>query len=169
MDEDKAGNSKIVGSFIAGFIIGIGIMFLIGDRVPSLNGNGGDDNVNGSGVGSTLMSENNSIAVLDQLPGERVLLSGVSLENDGWVVIHEEVNGALGNALGAQRFDAGVREKGYVKLLRNTEANQTYHALLYDDNGDKEFNLEDDRPLRDSLGEFIESVFKVVHVDRKTE
>ncbi|MCH8049919.1 hypothetical protein IIB51_00700 [Patescibacteria group bacterium] len=169
MDEDKAVNSKVIGSFIAGFIIGIGIMFLIGDRVPSLNGGGGDDNMTGSGGNSALVSENNNVAISDQLSGDRVLIDTVSIEKDGWVVIHEEVNGVLGNALGAHRLNAGVSEKVYVKLLRNTEINQTYHALLYNDNGDKEFNLGDDSPLQDSLGGFIEGVFMAVQIDRKTQ
>ena len=168
--DDKVQSGKLVGSFIAGLIIGVGVMFLIGSSDLKPNTDVVGKELGGiSNDGMTLKSENGSISVSDQLSGDRVLLDEVSFESVGWVVIHEENNGVLGNALGARRFDAGLNKKGYVKLLRNTEIDQTYHALLYNDNGDKEFNLENDMPLRDSAGGFIEAVFNVVRVDRKSE
>ena len=62
------------------------------------------------------------------------------------MVIHEGTASHVGNALGAARFDKG-EHSGVVGLLRPTEPGVTYRAVLYRDNGDKEFNLDTDFPF----------------------
>jgi len=89
---------------------------------------------------------NDSIVVRNQAPGLRVNIDKAVLEENGWVVIHEGTASHIGNALGAARFDAG-EHSGVVELLRATETQKTYWAVLYRDNGDKEFNLDSDFPF----------------------
>ncbi|MAZ67701.1 hypothetical protein CL652_02955 [bacterium] len=95
-------------------------------------------------------AESTNIEVRDQIAGERVAVASATLSSDGWIVIHEENNGLIGNALGAVRRNAGTYQNIEVPLLRSTIANLRYWVVLYSDNGDKQFSLRDDFPLRDN-------------------
>ena len=182
-DESKKMNQKLLLSFIAGLIVGGGVTwFVIGSEVlsPTVddvedttmtdttgNAAGGDSSRDENG--STVMgTDNDRIIVEDQLAGDRVLLREVELTNASWVVVHEETDSFLGNALGAARLDPGVYEGGYVELLRNTETGSTYHVLMYQDNGDKEFNLDEDSIVVDAEGNSVCAIFEAIRVDRKT-
>ena len=89
------------------------------------------------------------LVVNSQLSGNHVNVVSVTFPAmGGWVVIHEIKEGELGNALGAQFFGEGSWS-GTVSLLRNTVVGNTYAAVLYGDNGDKQFTLESDKPLTD--------------------
>ncbi len=100
------------------------------------------------------------ITVADQTAGDSVRVGAVSLDADGWVVIHEEHNGVIGNALGAARETAGEHTNVVVPLLRATEAGNRYWVVLYGDNGDREFHLSDDFPFRESAGEPVIGSFQ---------
>jgi len=78
---------------------------------------------------------------------------------NGWVVIHESSNGAPGNILGAQRFDAGAYSGGSVELLRDTLAGQTYFAMLHLDNNDKSFDHNTDLPVLDDTERIVMTSF----------
>lgn len=109
----------------------------------------------------------NNITVTDQIAGDRVLISLVSLSDGGWVVVHEIVDGVPANALGAQRFDMGVHKDMSVDLLRQTEVGHTYVAILYSDNGDGMFSLGEDIPFVNTSGEFISATFQTIQIDRR--
>ncbi len=81
-----------------------------------------------------------SISVSDQAAGEMVTLGRVDMTVDGWVVVHEDRDGAPGNILGAQRFDAGSYSGGSVELLRPTVAGGKYYVMLHADDGDKMYD-----------------------------
>lgn len=87
----------------------------------------------------------------DQPAGSSVRVTDVSLPPEGaWVVVHEiGPNAVFLNALGAHRYDTHVRE-GVVQLLRPTEPGRQYAVVLYRDNGDRQFSLEEDFPLLDA-------------------
>ncbi|MEX0652305.1 MAG: hypothetical protein WD509_03195 [Candidatus Paceibacterota bacterium] len=89
---------------------------------------------------------NDAIIVQNQKPGMTVVIDKAVLEEDGWIVIHEGTVSHIGNALGASRFDKG-EHSGVVELLRSTERGVIYRAVLYRDNGDKEFSLDSDFPF----------------------
>ncbi len=89
------------------------------------------------------------LEVNNQLSGNHVNITSVTFPSmGGWVVIHEVSEGELGNALGAQYFSEGSWS-GTVSLLRNTVVGNTYAAVLYGDNGDRQFTLTTDKPLTD--------------------
>jgi heme A synthase len=90
-----------------------------------------------------------AILVSNQIAGGMVKIDNVALTFDGWVVIHEDRNGAPGNVLGAQRFDMGTYAGGQVELQRNTVAGGKYYAMLHVDNGNKLFDLKDDAVTMD--------------------
>lgn len=103
--------------------------------------------------------ESNVISVTTQPSGDTVLVDAATLEADGWIVVHEEKNGLIGNALGAVRRDAGAYRAVEVPLLRATLPNARYWVVLYRDNGDRQFQFSDDTPLRDSAGTTIMKSF----------
>ena len=84
-----------------------------------------------------------------------------TLSVSGWVAIHEDRLGALGNILGAQRFEPGIH-LGEVELLRPMTSGSTYHAVIYQDFGDHGFNTSDDAPIKNAEGKIIEAVFKAL-------
>ncbi len=89
------------------------------------------------------------LEVNNQLSGNHVNITSVTFPSmGGWIVIHEVVEGELGNALGAQHFSEGSWS-GTVSLLRNTVVGNTYAAVLYGDNGDRQFTLGADKPITD--------------------
>lgn len=92
-----------------------------------------------------------SLSIGNQSAGLQVAVAQVSLPYSGWVVIHEDRDGVPGNALGAARID-GNRPSTTVELLRGTLPGKVYYGLLYRDDGDKLFSLDNDFPIRDASG-----------------
>lgn len=103
---------------------------------------------------------NSAIVVHNQNAGLSVSVSKAELPEDGWVVIHEGTASQIGNALGAARFDRGAHG-GVVELLRATEPGILYRAVLYRDNGDREFDLDSDFPFIGDGNQPILSTFTV--------
>lgn len=101
-----------------------------------------------------------AIIVRNQSAGRMVVIEKAVFEEDGWVVIHEGTASHIGNALGATRFDSGVHS-GVVELLRATEAGEMYRAVLYRDNGDREFNLDSDFPFLQNSNQPVLTTFTV--------
>lgn len=101
----------------------------------------------------------NTIVVANQPAGDAVVVSLLSLEKSGWIAIHEDRDGALGNILGARRFNEGQYVAETVKLLRGTVGGATYHAVLHLDDGDSNFNYKTEIPVRDALGSLIAEDF----------
>lgn len=85
-----------------------------------------------------------TVEVRAQKAGDTVHLDKVVVTNSGWVAIHEATaGGELGGILGAARYDTGIWQ-GEVVLLRNTSAGKYYSAVVYHDDGDKEFDFKKD-------------------------
>ena len=84
-----------------------------------------------------LAPESGAVSVLDQPPGETVIVESVTVPPPGvWVAVREMNGRDLGNVLGAARV-TGPRRPVVVALLRATEPNRSYAIELYrDDNGD---------------------------------
>ena len=80
----------------------------------------------------------------------------VSLSLSGWVALHEETaDGAMGNILGARRFAHGKYFGSAIELLRVTDGEKTYYAVLHSDNGDNIFDFETETPAKDESGALI--------------
>lgn len=165
--EGRAGKAQLVIAFILGLIVGILV-------APTFFGHKStiDDDKAMKEDGTEMTEEgdatakNNTVSVIDQLAGDRVLIKEITLEESGWAVVHEDIEGVPGNALGAQRFDPGTFENGYVELLRNTENNKLYYVILYTDDGDGEFDIKKDTQIL--AGETpISTTFNTVTIDRK--
>jgi hypothetical protein len=87
-----------------------------------------------------------TLRLVDQKAGGEVYVAGVALSRPGWVAVREEQGGEGGRILGARWFPEGDHE-GSVELLRNTTAGGRYHAYLFLDDGDKEFDPHKDVPI----------------------
>ena len=153
----------IVG-LVIGFLVGVAA-FYERDEEPemideeredlALNGNAtalsADDDRKALETESVFV-ESELVHIKDQSAGNTVFISRVELKGSGWVAIHDDIEDAPGSILGAQRFDAGVYQ-GTVNLLRPTEVGDTYHATLWRDNGDNEFDHTQDilLPLEENM------------------
>jgi hypothetical protein len=104
---------------------------------------------------SGLVASSTSVRVSDQAAGGHVVVYDAHLSQDGWIVIHEVVNGHVANALGAALRNAGEYEQVEVQLLRGTEAGRAYVVVLYADNGNRQFDIRADQPLLDAVGDPI--------------
>lgn len=165
-----------VAAFVGGVLLGGAALLAWGDReaAPDSNSTSGtisqeETSTSGLSTGGTRSPGNgtatvsdgsDSLRVPDQQPGLSVAVSG-TLAAASWVVVHEDRDGVLGNALGAAWFPAG-EVNGYVPLLRSTEGERLYHAVIYRDNGDKIFDLHGDSPLRRATGEYVETQFRTL-------
>jgi hypothetical protein len=103
---------------------------------------------------------NFSFSVADQAAGTSVALGTIAYPTtEGWIVVHEDVNGSLGNALGAARFNtaAGLNPQS-VSLLRATTAGKDYHVVFYSENGDRMFDIREDAVMMKD-GTMLSSMF----------
>lgn len=87
----------------------------------------------------------------DQFPGPLVFVSSVKLPEGGWVAIHRDEAGAPGAIVGAGYFDKDL-SSGEVNLSAASKEGETYHAVLYHDNGDLNFDTKTDLVYRDAAG-----------------
>lgn len=155
-------NIKIILIFIIGFILGSLVTPIVtSDRINLLT-----DKKSENKEETAPLQSINSVNVSNQLAGNRVLLDSIILSESGWAAVHEDINGNFGNALGAQRFDAGSNS-GYVDLLRNTETGNIYYVILYKDNGDDKFDLKSDTVFVNDSEEVILDTFETIMFDRK--
>lgn len=170
-DTKQPDTKKVVVAVVIGFFIGFGSAWLwlnrpttssglvvdIDEAAETKDNNGFDEAVEESG---DVFVEDNIVLVKDQSAGGSVFVSRVEVESSGWVAIHEDAGGQMGNVLGARRFDPGVHQ-GTVELLRGTEKGKMYYATLRRDNGDKEFGLDSDTPFKNNAGEIVFMRFEV--------
>jgi hypothetical protein len=140
---------------IGGAVIGILFGFSIGAYWYNVSPTKGDDaaltatSTPQSSKGTdevtlAVVDEGAFIAVSDQLAGKVVIINSLVIGTPGWVAIRETSPAGFGNILGARRVDAGAWSTLPVELLRGTESGMFYHAVLYKDDGDGEFDHKAD-------------------------
>ncbi len=100
-----------------------------------------------------------SLSVIDQSSGNVVHVSQAVLAQEAWVAIREDMNGGLGNILGAHWYPTGTHT-GSVELLRGTGSGSTYYAVVYVDDGDKIFDHKKDVLLTDKKGQIFATKFR---------
>jgi hypothetical protein len=159
MERESFFSMRMIITFIVGIIIGfLGTWIPMRDTAEPTNNIEVETEVVEEKASDVALSGENAILVRDQKAGLTVDIELVTLENTGWVVIHEDNNGILGNALGAQLFIAGVNS-GTVELLRGMEAGRAYHAAIRQDDGDNAFDLTKDLLLSDGKGDPVRVKF----------
>lgn len=128
------------------------------------DGNGEDEGVMVMPVNSTTLNNmpesGYTVSVADQKAGGIVYASQLVFEKESWLAIREQVDGQIGNILGAQRYPAGTHT-GVVKLLRDTNPGRTYYAVIFIDDGDGKFDFKKDAKLTDTQGSVVTTIFKI--------
>lgn len=102
---------------------------------------------------SGLIISNNAIYVAEQALGRSVSVSLTRLEKSGFVVIHEDADGAPDKILGVSGLlPVGETENPKtITLSRVMRDGEIIYAMLHIDNGDGKFDAADDKPALDSV------------------
>lgn len=187
MNDNKTQESKkTVVAFVAGLIIG-GLLVWMFSGAPkeSTTDNALTDNKSNVSLdkqtdGAQVTGGNNkdqtatasTTAVPDKgnftflvanQPAGAVVLLGKDMKyptKEGWIAVQDEMNGKLGNVLGASRYDTEVGLTPHsVELLRSTKTGKTYHVVYYTESGDRIFSRVDDAPMKATGGGIIETTF----------
>jgi hypothetical protein len=182
MDDAKRQESKkTVVAFVIGLLIGGLLVWLFSGSLGSskketaLNESGSidaaieqglnevsrDEEASSTGAKTATDKHDFSFSINDQPAGMTVSLGNVKYPTDeGWIAVHEEIGGELGNVLGASRYDTnvGLLPKT-VELLRSTIKGKTYHVVYYSESGDRMFDRKEDKPLTKEGGGLIEATF----------
>lgn len=161
----------VAGSTIVGLCLGLGTGYLIwgakGGNVVKISKNSDavvknvqqEVEKNQAAVVASLQSGAEYIEVADQPAGKSVSVQKANLGSLGWIAVHENINGELGNVLGARAYATGEHVGVVVPLLRGTTAGQTYHVGIYKENGDGKFDRKIDTLMRAEDGEMIGGSF----------
>jgi len=102
---------------------------------------------------------NDTISVpTPQNAGTSVAVSSISAEGAVWAVVYEDINGKVGNALGAARFTPPYAG-GSIELLRSTLPNLTYFVGLTADTPDHTFSIKTNAPILGQDGNQVMTQF----------
>ncbi len=98
---------------------------------------------------------------IDQTDTTSFKIARLVLEKPGFVVIHEDDNNKPGKIIGqSSLFTAG--ESRDLSVSVKLEAGKNYFAVLYLDNGDGQFKLENDPPAKNGQNETERRWFTVL-------
>lgn len=164
MEKEGIFTTKTIIVFVVGVLVGfLGTFIFMKDSTKKSNDTDikKEETKETAELEATKSLNNNAIVVNDQNVGIIVDIETVVLENDSWVVIHEDNDGVLGNALGAQLFLQGDNS-GKVELLRGMESGRVYYAVIRQDDGDRAFDLEEDTLVSDKEGNIIQVRFNTL-------
>ncbi|MCR4306919.1 MAG: hypothetical protein NUV42_03020 [Candidatus Yonathbacteria bacterium] len=151
--------NNLISTFLIGVLVGFGVysMWDNSAAVKSFVKQDGDTQEKGDATeeslneGSLLNTNKDysgvyTFSAKDQPAGLKVFIDSATMDEQGWIVIHEDREGTPGNILGARRFEVGV-SAGEVELLRNTVEGGIYYAMIHTDDGDGQFDHTKDLPL----------------------
>lgn len=162
---NKLPGRKHVSYLITGVIGGLILGYLLFDNQTALApiGNPKEQSAN-----SKVFDQKNrgpivtDIIVATQIPGDVILVQKLTMNQDGWIAVHDDQNGQPGRILGANYLPAGSYQNQMVSLLRGITDGGSYFAIIHDDNGDKIFDYKTDLPRKNTAGQIQLANFKVV-------
>jgi len=98
-----------------------------------------------------------SVAVSSQAVGSSLTIDSAVFVKPGYIVIHEQVDGAPGPVIGnSVLYTADTYENVSVDLGRESVSGETLYAMLHDDDGDSEYVFPGaDEPTVDSAGDVV--------------
>lgn len=159
---NNTGVTKYASFALLGFVIGALVMFVAGKAfAPSEVEHTATTTPETVAIGDgTVIVPEGILTVALQSAGAQVVVTNVTLPEDGWLVVHEITDAHVGNALGAARRDAGFYDVVSIELLRNTLPQTEYAVVVYADNGNKIFEIKTDLPVINSTGDPVMSTFR---------
>lgn len=157
---------KLVIGVIILIALALGAYLFIGKSNTSMTaGEHSEDGINEaeSMTGDMMRAEANAVVAPEQKPGNSVTIAQVVLAAPGYVVIHEDSNGAPGTVLGASALlSAGQSDKITVALTRATKDGEKLHAMLHSEtNGNSTFEAAADTPVQSIMGGPINGWFEI--------
>lgn len=110
-----------------------------------------------------MRAEENAVVATEQRPGNTVTISTVFLAAPGFVVIHEDEDGAPGAILGSSALlQAGESAEVVVTLSRASKDGERLHAMLHNDtDASGAFSGAADIPVPSRLGGPISGWFEI--------
>jgi hypothetical protein len=141
------GGNKAQYMWVIGGLIVLALIF-VGYRM--LNKNSGSD-TDGEGYNQEEALENmteatGDLEVENQIPGDIVYISSVTLSKPGFVAISITKGANAGKVIGTKGFPEG-NNPGQIVVSEKTMEGQTYTATLYADDGDGKLDATKDRVL----------------------
>ncbi|RJR12550.1 hypothetical protein C4585_03525 [Candidatus Parcubacteria bacterium] len=120
-------------------------------------------NENSDTTSAGMLAEENAVVVSEQKPGSTVTGSIVYLAAPGFLVIHEDADGAPGAILGASAvLQAGENTEVPVTLSRASREGETLYAMLHTDtDANGSFDAAIDIPVESILGGPIQGWFEI--------
>jgi hypothetical protein len=133
-----------------GIVLGLILGDIIGVRLFKSDLYGTSDRE----LAQTATSSPFSLLVGDQISGDTVLVLNAKVATTTWLAVRENNGDLLGRILGAHRIPPGESKDVTVELLRPTVSHLMYAIVMYEDDGDGEFDNkldglveEGDQPL----------------------
>jgi hypothetical protein len=143
---------------LAVVIIGIvGVFVLFNENQNKTTTNTGSNEPQSS---TGMMMESNSIAVATQGESNTLIASMVMLTDPGFIVVHEDNNGAPGAVIGTSSLINPGMSRETVTLSRKLVKGEKVYAMLHKDNGDKQYSSLD-QPVIGKSGEPIMMIVTV--------
>jgi len=144
---------KIIIYAIGFFILGFAISQLFFSNLQFSTNSKETKNINEEEniqtEGNNVIYTSDSISVFEQPFGTSVLISDLKLNETVWATVYEDINGKLGNILGARIFNPGNYKNETIELLRGTNGDSTYYVKLLRDDGNRDFDRTKDLPIQD--------------------
>lgn len=177
---EQEANKPLIIAVIITFVVAFWFGFFVGWLITGRNAESGI--LRSTGEENTLLPEKenaetgrssfstssngNTLQGGNQLAGRNARVASVTLDREGWVVIHERREGWPGAILGAAWLPAGSHENVEINLLRGMEAGRQYYAMLHHEMNDGSeshlFDLEKDLPMQDAGGNVITVSFETI-------
>lgn len=115
----------------------------------NLEENKANDEVKKEEVKASLPVGDGKVVVNSQAPSTKIKLDSATYPvKEGWIGVRDYQDGKLGGILGVVRFS---EEQGLVPteiiLQRPTVAGKEYAVVVYEENGDRKFNVSDDKQI----------------------
>lgn len=157
--------AAVIIAGIAGYFIGRSSVAVKNDADTGAAGiealeNNSASSSNLSATGETPgLSGEFSVSADDQPDGNSVAITSAKFPaSGGWIAVHESREGAPGNVLGAKYYNQGETKNSAVLLLRPTVSG-VYYAIIHFDDGDHQFDLLKDLPVKSASGGMIMARF----------
>lgn len=113
-------------------------------------------------ITAPMIVSENAILAENQTPGISAKINFASFPEGGYIVIHEEKNGAPGLILGSvSHLLPGESKDLEVMLSRKSVDKENLFAMLHKDNGDGVFKASDDSPIKDDEGNIVMMKFTI--------
>ncbi|MCK5027501.1 MAG: hypothetical protein KAS07_03720 [Candidatus Pacebacteria bacterium] len=108
------------------------------------------------------VAQRNSIEISDQKAGNKVIVSGVSLTEGGFIIIHEDVLDFPMDILGiSDHIQPGKYSDITVFLGEKSVSGESMFAVLHEDDEDGVFNPEYDYSILDADSKIVMSKFLI--------